>query len=113
MKRIVMCLTFATLLAGASVSAQHQALAERGAKVYAAQKCAICHSIGGKGNQKGPLDEVGAKLSADEIRMWIVDAPAMTAKAKSTRKPVMRAYASLAKDELEALVAYMQSLKNK
>jgi len=114
MKRIFVCFAVAILLAGASVSAQHPAaLAERGEKVYATQKCAICHSIAGKGNPKGPLDDVGLRLSADEIRMWIVDAPGMTAKAKAPRKPPMKAYASMPKDELEALVVYLQSLKKK
>ncbi len=87
--------------------------AAQGEKVYAAQKCAPCHSIAGKGNQKGPLDDVGSRLSADEIRQWIVDAPAMMAKTKATRKPPMRAYANLAKADLDALVAYMLSLKKK
>jgi hypothetical protein len=34
----------------------------------------------------------------------------MAAKAKAERKPVMKAY-MLAKDDLDALVAYLQSLK--
>ena len=99
------------LLAPAAAWAQTDAA--RGEKVYVAQKCATCHSIAGKGNQKGPLDEVVSKLSADEIRQWIVDAPAMTAKTKAVRKPPMRAYANIAKDDLEALVVYVQSLKKK
>ena len=90
------------------------ASAQDGAKVYADQKCGVCHSIGGKGNAKGPLDDVGAKLSADEIRQWIVDPVAMTAKAKTTRKPAMTAkYASLPKADLDALVTYLSSLKGK
>ena len=36
----------------------------------------------------------------------------MTEKTRSTRKPAMKAY-SLPKDELDALVAYMTSLKKK
>jgi len=93
----------------ASVSAQDAA---HGEKVYAAQKCSVCHSIGGKGNAKGVLDGVGSKLSADEIREWIVDPAAMTAKTKAPRKPVMPAkYKSLPKADLDALVAYMVSLK--
>lgn len=84
---------------------------DQGQKVFAAQKCAICHSIAGQGNKKGPLDGVGAKLSADEIRQWIVNAPEMAAKMKAERKPPMKAYAALAKDALDALVAYLQSLK--
>jgi hypothetical protein len=39
-----------------------------GVKVYAAQKCSICHSIAGAGNKKLPLDGVGAKLTEDQNR---------------------------------------------
>jgi mono/diheme cytochrome c family protein len=100
------------LIAATAAFAQNDAaLVQRGEMVYAAQKCAICHSVAGKGNQKGSLDGVGTKLSADEIRMWIVNAPEMAAKTKAARKPVMKAYASLPKEELAALVAYLQSLK--
>jgi len=99
------------IVATAGFAQNDAALVQRGEMVYAAQKCAICHSIAGKGNPKGSLDGVGTKLSADEIRMWIVNAPEMTAKTKAARKPVMKAYASLPKEEITALVAYMQSLK--
>src|SRR5689334_12279077 len=37
-----------------------QGAADKGKEVYAAQKCSICHSIGGVGNKKGPLDKVGS-----------------------------------------------------
>lgn len=98
----------------AVASAQHdKALAARGEKVYVEQKCAICHAIAGKGNAKGALDDVGARLSADEIRTWIVDAPAMTAKTKAARKPAMKAYANIPPDDVAALVAYLQTLKKK
>ena len=82
----------------------------RGEQVYAAQKCSLCHSIAGKGNAKGSLDGVGSRLSVDDIREWMVDAKGMTAKTKATRKPLMRNY-TLPKDELDALVAYLSSLK--
>ena len=93
--------------------AQDKALIERGMKVYAEQKCSICHSIDGKGNAKGPLDSVGLKLSADEIREWIVHPAEMTKKTKAEGKPPMRAYPKLATEDLDAVVAYMQSLKKK
>ena len=83
-----------------------------GAKVFADQKCSLCHSIAGKGNAKGPLDEVGSKLSAAEIRSWIDDAPGMTTKTNAARKPVMKAY-SLPKPDVDALVAYLSMLKKK
>jgi len=85
--------------------------AARGQKVYTEQKCSICHSVGAVGNKKGPLDEVGSKLSATEIREWITAAPEMAAKTKADRKPVMKAYTTLAKDDLDSLVAYLQTLK--
>jgi hypothetical protein len=70
----------------------------------------LCHSIAGKGNAKGPLDGVGTKLTADEIHAWIVDAKGMTAKTKASRKPEMKQY-SLPNDDVDALVAYLSSLK--
>ena len=82
----------------------------RAQQLFADQKCTLCHSIGDKGNKKGPLDDVGSKLSAAEIREWITDAKGMTAKTKATRKPEMKAY-SLPKDDVDALVAYLSSLK--
>ena len=103
-------LALVLLISPVMASAQSDAV-ERGQKVYVAQKCNICHSIAGVGNKRGALDEVGTKLSADEIRQWIVDAPAMAAKTKADRKPPMKAYATLPKEDLDALVAYMQSLK--
>ncbi len=84
--------------------------AAAGVKVYADQKCSICHSVAGKGNQKGSLDGVASKLTADDMRAWIVDAKGMTAKTKAARKPEMRSY-SLPKADLDALVAYLQTLK--
>jgi mono/diheme cytochrome c family protein len=99
------------LLAGSGgLSAAGDAKTTKGEQLYADQRCALCHSIGDKGNKKGPLDGVGTKLSADELRQWIVDAKGMTAKTKAPRKPEMKNYA-LAKDDVEALVAYMQTLK--
>lgn len=90
--------------------AQGQAQVAHGQKVFAAQKCSICHSIAGQGNKKGALDGVGAKLSGDEIRQWLANAPAMAAKAKAERKPPMKVYA-LPKEDLDGLVAYLQSLR--
>jgi mono/diheme cytochrome c family protein len=91
---------------------QDPALAAKGEKVYAAQKCSVCHAIAGKGNKTNPLDGVGKKLTAAEIKEWIVDPVGMAAKAKSTKKPPMtNKYSKLPAGDIDALVAYMQSLK--
>lgn len=96
------------LIGVASVaSAQDKA---KGEAVFAAQKCSLCHSVAGKGNPKGALDDVGSKLKADDIRAWIVDAKGMTAKTGATRKPDMKSY-SLPKEDVDNLVAYLQTLK--
>lgn len=110
MRRLAGVLTMVGCLAVPGV-ARAETPAENGATVYGAQKCGMCHSVSGKGNPKGVLDGVGKKLKADEIREWIVNAPAMTAQAKATRKPAMKAYSQLSKGDVEALVAYLQSLK--
>jgi mono/diheme cytochrome c family protein len=106
---------FATLVLGVAQAthAQNAASTERGMKVYADQKCSACHSIAGKGNAKGVLDDVGSRLTAEEIRSWIVSPAEMTKKTNAARKPPMRAYPNLAKEDVDSLVAYMLSLKKK
>ena len=104
---VVLCLGSAV----ATATAGQEAGIARGQQVFADQKCGLCHSIGDKGNKKGPLDGVGSKLSADDIRAWIADPKGMTAKTKAARKPEMRAYPSLPKADLDALVAYMTTLR--
>jgi mono/diheme cytochrome c family protein len=101
----------ALVFAATAASAQTAAQIERGQKVYASEKCATCHSIGGVGNKRGALDGVGSRLTADEIRQWIVSAAEMTAKLKAERKPAMKSYPNIAKDDLDALVAYLHNLK--
>ena len=85
----------------------------RGIKVFADSKCAMCHSVAGKGNSKGVLDGVASKFSADEIREWLVNPQKMNEREKSTRKPPMKSFASMPKDDLDALVAYLTTLKGK
>jgi mono/diheme cytochrome c family protein len=104
-----------TLVMGAAApmaaAAQDDAQIKKGQEVYTAQKCQMCHSIAGKGG-KLSLDGVGAKLSADDIKQWITHPTDAAAKAKSTKKPPMpNKYEKLPAADIDALVAYMQSLK--
>jgi len=112
--RAILSLTAFALAMGLATpaAAARQGDAKKGMEVYAAQKCSVCHQIAGKGNKQNPLDGVGKKLTADEIRQWIVNPSEMTAKVKSTKKPPMPAkYGKLPAADVDALVAYMQSLK--
>jgi len=101
------------LLALAQIASAQDAKVEKGIKVYAANNCKMCHSIAGVGNAKGPLDGVGSKLTVDEIKQWIVDPVGMTAKTKAERKPYMPKGKPLSAEDVDALVAYMASLKKK
>jgi cytochrome c2 len=103
---------FAILCLMASpLSAQDAAQIERAKKVYVEKKCANCHSIAGKGNKKGPMDDVGSRISEADIRAWLSNPLEMAKKTKSDRKPAMKA--GLTGADLEDMVAYMLSLKKK
>jgi mono/diheme cytochrome c family protein len=103
---------FALVSSAGIATAQDAAQVKKGREVYTAQKCSVCHAIAGKGNKTNPLDGVGAKLSAADIRAWIATPIEAAAKAKSTKKPPMPVkYGKLPAADLDALVAYMQSLK--
>jgi mono/diheme cytochrome c family protein len=96
----------------AVIPAAAQDLKAKGEKLFVDQKCTLCHSVAGRGNTKGPLDEVGSKDSAADIRAWITDANAMTAKTGATRKPPMKQF-TLDKADVDALVAYLTTLRKK
>ena len=109
MKRIVLAAVVLMLSLPASRAFAQDAA--KGKQVFTDQKCSLCHSIAGQGNKKGPLDDVASKLSAADMHAWITNAPDMAAKAKADRKPPMKAYPNLAKEDVDNLVAYLQSLK--
>ena len=56
MFRVIAGLTVCVAIA--APAAAQDAKVARGEKLFADQKCALCHSIGDKGNKKGPLDSV-------------------------------------------------------
>ncbi|HEY6553941.1 MAG TPA: cytochrome c [Vicinamibacteria bacterium] len=105
---------FALVLTGPAM-AKDAAKAEKGKQVYdaATPKCKVCHAVGGVGNAKGALEGVGAKLKAEEVKAWMRTPKEMTEKTKATRKPAMPAYPKekLSDEDLEALTAYLLSLK--
>ena len=109
----MMRVTFVVVLVGVFASSAFAQNAGHGKQVFTDSKCGVCHSIGSEGNKKGPLDDVGAKLSPADIRAWIVSAPEMAAKLKADRKPPMKAYTDMPKEDLDDLVAFLQTLKKK
>jgi mono/diheme cytochrome c family protein len=83
-----------------------------GRKVYEQQKCASCHQIAKRGNSRFPLDSVGSKLTPEQLRRWMTDTAEM--EAALPRLPAIRMSEMrfrLNARELDALVAYLASLK--
>ncbi|MCC7241133.1 MAG: cytochrome c [Acidobacteria bacterium] len=109
--------TIQMLMAGAVVAlwglpaTAQDAKVARGAELFAARKCSICHAVAGKGNVKHPLDGAGARVSADMIKMWLTDPKAAEAKTGKKAMPPMKSFASLPAEDIDALVAYVLSLK--
>ncbi len=111
MKRILVAVSAVALLSAAGQAFAQDAKVEKGKEVFAASKCSLCHSIAGKGNPKGPLDGVGSKLTAAEMKQWLTDPAAMAAKEHKDRKPQMKSFASMSAEDRDALIAYLQTLK--
>lgn len=103
----------AVLITAGSAFGQ-DARTEKGMQVFVAQKCTTCHSVAGKGNKKGPMDEIGSKLTAAQIKEWITDPVGTAAKTKPapTRKPAMKK-TPIAPGDVDALVALLSGLKSK
>jgi mono/diheme cytochrome c family protein len=104
-------MAMAVLLGASTLASAQSAEAKKGMELFQSQKCSLCHSINGKGNPKGALDDVGNKLKPEEIREWITNPQEMTKKTNATRKPPMKSYANLSKADVDALVAYLSTLK--
>ena len=100
----MLCIGFAAAAAGQDAKVTKGAAAVHGSEMHAMP------FDWRQGNKKGPLDGVASKLSADDIRSWITDAKGMIAKTKPTRKPDMKAF-TLPNDDVDALVAYLVTLK--
>lgn len=86
------------------------ALVEAGRAVYEAQGCAMCHAIAGEGNPRFPLDGVGGRRDARELRDWVLATGAAEAQLSARAARMKQAYRALPEYDIEALVAYMQSL---
>jgi mono/diheme cytochrome c family protein len=108
--------TLEMLMAGALMMAWGQAaLAQdgkvaKGATLFEANKCSVCHSVQGKGGKK-PLDGAGTRLDAATVKLWLTDPKAAEAKTGKKAMPPMKNFSTLPAEDIDALVAYVMSLK--
>jgi len=91
------------------VSAQ-EAKAAKGAALFESNKCSICHSVQGKGGKK-PLDGVGTRLDAATVKLWLTDPKGAEAKTGKKAMPPMKNFSTLPAEDIDALIAYVMSLK--
>ncbi len=100
------------VLAPASSQTPMPAQVDAGRRLYVAEKCSTCHLVAGQGNKRFPLDGVGQRLTAVELRRWCTHTLEM--EARLPKQPAIRMSSRKYKfndAELNALVAYLQSLK--
>lgn len=91
----------AVLFAASGDSAQ----LAKGEKVYTEKKCAMCHTINGNGGKSGgDLTKVGAARDAEWLKRFTKEPKSVMPNAK------MPAFKGT-EEELDAVVAYMASLK--
>jgi mono/diheme cytochrome c family protein len=109
MRKVAMAAVLALVMPCAA-AAQDAAAVKKGQGVYTAQKCSTCHAIAGKGSKANPLDGVGSC----QPRNQTVDRRSRgdDRQGEIPQKPPMpKKYTALPAADLDALVAYMQSLK--
>jgi mono/diheme cytochrome c family protein len=96
-------------------TAQDAAKVAAGKKAFDAQKCGTCHKVAGKGGtMASSLDGVGKKLSEADLKKWLTAPAEMEAKLPTKPKMSMAAAMKskkLTDADIDALVAYMSSLK--
>ena len=80
-------------------------LVEKGKQLYTQKKCGLCHTVDGSGGKKGgDLSDVGSKRDAEWLTKYMRDPKSVIPEAKM---PAFRG----TDEELNALVAYLMSLK--
>ena len=90
---------------------QKQAVIAAGRAVFEAQACMRCHAVADEGNQRNPLDGVGKRRTAEEIRQWILAPAELKDQLSAWPFQAKQAYRELPAEDIDALVIYLQSLK--
>ena len=78
----------------------------RGQELVNSLGCKGCHKVGDSGGTLGPaLDDVGKRMTAEQIRQKLVNPKA------TTPHSIMPSFQRLPEEDLQALVSYLQTLK--
>lgn len=102
------------ILDAAPASRHDPALIERGQQLFASTGCTACHTVHGQGGAVGPnLSREGLRRRSDEWQKQHLKDPLSVYVGGPTTgiQWPMPSYARLSEGELDALVAYLQSLR--
>lgn len=83
----------------------------RGREVFARRDCSGCHSVAGKGSPRSPLDGIGGRRDREELRAWVVAEESVQAELSPRAIAAKQDYAQLPDTEMDALLAYLGSLR--
>lgn len=83
-----------------------------GRQVYEQNGCAGCHAIAGTGSPRSPLDGVGSALTPAQIREWVIGGDSIAEDLSPRALRAKQAYRALTAEQLDALVAYLASLRD-
>jgi len=82
-----------------------------GRAVYVANSCASCHAVAGDGNPRYPLDGVGARRTAAELRAWTVGAEVLADSLPPSAFRAKQGYQRIGAEDMAALVQYLSALR--
>lgn len=82
-----------------------------GQAVFERESCARCHSADGRGNPRSPLDGVGARHPPARLRDWVTGSGSARDQLTRSTLRAKERFAELPEEDLEALVAYLSSLR--
>jgi mono/diheme cytochrome c family protein len=82
----------------------------RGRQVFEEQGCMRCHSVGGEGSPRSPLDHSAAELDGAQLLAFTVGSESVADELAPRTLAAKQPYKQLPAEDLDALVAYLQSL---
>lgn len=87
------------------------ALVARGRTVFEERACTRCHAAEGRGNPRLPLDGVGSRRTATELRAFVTGAGVAREQLTRSALRAKEEFANLPSTELDALTAYLATLR--
>jgi cytochrome c553 len=87
------------------------ALVARGRTVFEERACTRCHAAEGRGNPRLPLDGVGSRRTATELRAFVTGAGVAREQLTRSALRAKEEFANLPSTELDALTAYLTALR--